>query len=107
MASSTSFQRIYLPNTTPISIDLRNCKLAMIQNTGRSSIYLGSTAATLQSSMPEMFTLLPRDTDAYAEKLIIFENPNELFTGPIFIKLASNPSSPTDEHFEIAKFGCV
>ncbi|HAI40095.1 MAG TPA: hypothetical protein DCM40_19390, partial [Maribacter sp.] len=82
MASSTSFRRVTIPTTTPISIDLRNCKLAMIQNAGKSTIYLGSTASTLQSSMPEMFALLPRDNDAYAEKLLIFENPNELFDGP-------------------------
>ena len=54
-----------------------------------------------------MFTLLPRDTDAYAEKILIFDNPNELFDGPIFVRLAGTPAGPTDEFIEIAKFGCV
>lgn len=107
MASSTSFRRIYLTSTAPVSIDLRNCKKVIIQNAGRSSIYLGSTNQTLQTSQPEMFTLLPRDTDAYAEKILIFDNPNELFDGPIFVRLAGTPAGPTDEFIEIAKFGCV
>lgn len=107
MASSTQFRRIYLIDTKPVSIDLRNCKKVMIQNTGRNSIYLGSTNQTLAASMPEMFTLLPRDTDAYREQTLIFENPNQLFDGPIFVRLANSPSGPTEEHIEIAKFGCV
>jgi len=107
MASSTQFKRVYLLSTTPIAIDLRNCKHCVIRNGGKSSLYLGSTDTKLENSQPEMFTLLPRDGDAYAEQMLEFRNPNQLFDGPLFIKLSANPAAPTDEFIEVAKFGCV
>lgn len=107
MASSTQFKRVYLTSTVPIAIDLRNCKLALIQNSGKSSLYLGATDQPMTMAHPEIFTLLPRDNDAYMEHILKFENPNQLFDGPLWVKLASAPAGATDEFIEIAKFGCV
>ena len=103
---SMKFQTIYILNTSPVSIDLRNCKKVEIENVGKSSLYLGSSGQTLQQSQPEMFTLLPKDNNAYHSKILSFKNPNQLFNGPIFVRVASNPTSPTDEAIQIAKYGC-
>ena len=98
--------RYYFRQQTVLAVDLRNCKHCIIRNGGKSSVYLGATDNILTDSQPEMFTLLPRDGDAYAEQMLEFRNPNELFDGPLFIKVAT--ASPAgEEFFEVAKFGCV
>jgi hypothetical protein len=104
MGGSIQFVRKSFTSSTVISVDLRNCKKAIIQNVGKSSIYLGSTDATLADSQPEMFTLLPPDNDAYKGNRIVFENPNQLFDGPLFCKVSTTSAL---DFIEIAKFGCV